>query len=445
MKKIFVYLFLIFSCSFIYSLVCVSQELNKIKITKEQKEILGLKTKIIELSEIQPSVEVNGKIEELPQLKFEVNSPLPAKVFSINVQLGATVKKGQVLAILNSQEATQVAATGLTDQSIYRSQLSQAQTNLDFEQKKYEREKALFEHKINAKKDLEAAESSLKQAQDSVKAARQNLQIAVSSTQTRLNQIGSSYGGQITLRAPQDGQISKLNLTVGQTVDSGQILFEGINLSQVWASGSVFEKDINKIKLGQKVKVTDGEFCDHACEKAHEGQIIFISPVIDESQRSFPVKALLQNLSFHLKSGQFVNILIETTGKTRKAILLDKNSLIERNNKYYVYTVKNEYLIPVEVRVSEYKYEDSIEIESGLNAGEEVITEGAYLLPAKGEKIEMGHDHGGHEDESNEKEHETGHKEEHENKDNIIPVLLWIIGGGVLVASAFFAGTKVKK
>lgn len=445
MKKIFVYLFLIFSCSFIYSLVCVSQELNKIKITKEQKEILGLKTKIIELSEIQPSVQVNGKIEELPQLKFEVNSPLPAKVSSINVQLGATVKKGQVLAVLNSQEATQLAATGLTDQSIYRSQLSQAQINLDFEQKKYEREKALFEHKINAKKDLEAAESSLRQAQASVRAAKQNLQIAMSSTQTRLNQIGSSYGGQIILRAPQDGQISKLNLTVGQTVDSNQILFEGINLSQVWASGAVFEKDINKIKLGQKVKVTDGEFCDHACDKAHEGKIVFVSPVIDESQRSFPVKALLQNLSFHLKSGQFVNISIETTGEAKKAILLDKNSLIEKNNKYYVYTVKNEYLIPVEVRVSENKYRDSIEIESGLNVGDEVITEGAYLLPAKGEKIEMGHDHGGHE---GEKEHEeqAEHKEEHEEEHkNKIPVLFWIIGGCVLVASAFFAGTKTKK
>lgn len=395
-----------------------STALSKVEMNKEQQKILHIRTKMVEMSEVQPSIALNGTIEGIPQLRFQVNAPLPGRVSSINVGLGSQVVKGQVLAVLNSQEVTQFASVGLTEQATYRSQVTQAQANLDLEKKKYEREKALYENRINAKKDLEAAETGYKDAQASLKAAQQNLQIATNSTQTRLNQIGSSQSGQISLRAPQNGQISVLNLTAGQTVDSGQILFEGVNLSQVWASGAVFEKDVNKVKLGQKVKVFNA-----ASQKTYIGKIVFVSPAIDPTQRSFFVKALLENPQAELKIGQFVQMLVEVDGQTEEAILLGKDSLVERNGEYYVYVRSGKYLAPVKVAVSKHKHQDYVEIESGLALGDEIVVEGSYILPSKG-KLEKPDEHD-HEEESKKKE---------------IPLWMWFAGGGVLVLVAFFSG-----
>lgn len=399
-----------------------SSSLSKVKLNAEQQKILHLRTKTIALSQVQPSIAVSGTVQELPQLKFQINAPLAGRVASINVQLGSKVNKGQVLAVLSSQEATQLASTGLTDQATYRSQLAQAQANVDLERKRYEREKALYEHKINAKKDLEAAEASLKDAQASLRAAQQNLGIAITATQTRLSQIGSSQAGQISLRAPQAGQISLLNLTLGQTVDSGQILFEGVDLSSVWASGAVFEKDISKVKLGQKVKVTD-----EATNRTYAGKIVFVSPVIDPAQRSFSVKALLENPQLTLKSGQFVRMEVEVDGQPEDAILLEKDSLVEKNGERFVYVRSGEYLAPVKVKVSKHRHQDYVEIESGLAVGDEVVIEGAYLLPAKGEPVEDEHHH------------------DEEKSKNQVPLWVWFLGGGVLVLTAFFTGRATSK
>ncbi len=397
-----------------------STALSKIELNNEQQKILHIRTKIIELSEVHSSIDANGTIQELPELKFQVNAPLPGRVASINVQLGSLVKKGQILAVLNSQEATQLASTGLSDQATYRSQLTQSQANLDLEKKRYEREKALYEHKINSQKDLEASENSLKNAQASLRAAQQNLQVATNSTQTRLSQIGANHGGQISLKAPQSGQISVLNLTIGQTVDSGQILFEGVDLSRVWASGAVFEKDISKVKLGQKVKVID-----EASNKAYIGRIVFVSPIIDPMQRSFSVKVLLDNSQMTLKSGQFVRILIEVDGQTEKAILLEKDSLVERNGENFVYVRSGKYLAPVKVELSKHKHQDLVEIELGLAIGDEVVIEGAYLLPAKSKPVEDEH-----------AEEKSGSQ---------TPLWVWFVGGGILILAAFFAGRATFK
>lgn len=396
-----------------------STTLSKVELNNEQQKILHIRTKMVEMSEVQPSINLNGTIEGIPQLRFQVNAPLPGRVSSINVGLGSQVVKGQILAVLNSQEVTQFASVGLTEQATYRSQVTQAQANLDLEKKKYEREKALYDNRINAQKDLEAAETGYKDAQASLKAAQQNLQIATNSTQTRLNQIGSSQSGQISLRAPQNGQISVLNLTAGQTVDSGQILFEGVNLSQVWASGAVFEKDVNKVRLGQKVKVFNP-----SSQKTYTGKIVFVSPTIDSIQRSFFVKALLQNPQAELKIGQFVQMLVEVDGQAEKAILLEKDSLVEKNGEYFVYVRSGKYLAPVKVEISKHKHQDYVEIESGLAVGDEVVVEGSYLLPSKG-KIENPDEHD-HEEEKSEKKE--------------IPLWMWLTGGGVLILGAFFVG-----
>jgi membrane fusion protein, heavy metal efflux system len=263
--------------------------LSKIELSSEQEKILGLRTSIVKLNEVRPAVEASGTIEEIPNLHFQVNSPVKGRVSSINVTLGSQVQKGQTLAIIESQEVTQLSAAGDADQANYRSQVAQARANLELERKRYEREKSLYEHKINSQKELEAAENSLKNAQASLKAAEQNLAISTDSTQKRLSQIGGTRGGQVYLKAPLAGQINEINMTLGQTVDLGQTLIHGVNLSEVWISGQVFEKDINKIKLKQKIKAFPT-----GSKEAYDGKVIFINPLIDPVQRSYAVRTCLK-------------------------------------------------------------------------------------------------------------------------------------------------------
>lgn len=400
-----------------------SASLQKIKLSKEQEKILGLRTANIELTDVKASIKVNGTIEEIPNLHFQINSPVKGRVTNINVSLGSQVVKGQTLAVLESQEVTQLSADGDRDQSNYRLQVVQAKANLDLEKRRYEREKSLYEHKINSQKDLEAAENGLKNAQASLKAAEQNLAISTNSIQKRLNQIGGSKNGQVYLKAPMSGEISEINMTLGQNVDLGQNLIHGVNLSQIWASGQVFEKDISEVKLGKKVEVLFND-----SKKAMFGNIIFINPILDPEQKSFSVKVLLNNLDKKLRAGQFVQMTIETGDKVEKVFLLEKDSLVEKNGEQFVYVRNGEFLVPSKVKIGSHKHQDYLEIEDGLNAGDEIVIEGAYLLPSKG-KIQ-------NKDNQN-------HDQEPEKKE--IPFLLWIFVFSLLLPAVFLLGKVSSK
>lgn len=371
---------------------------EKIKVNKVGMKVLNIETATIKEIEVDEKVRTTGQIEEIPTNHFDVNTPVQGRVSSILIQLGDKVRAGQGLAVIESTEIAKLQAD-----------IDQLKAELELAQNNYDREKVLFEKKISPQKDFQAAKTFLSSQEAKLNAAQTNLKILT-------QQSANVSAGSFTVRAQKLGVIVENKITVGQVVSPDQLLFHAIDLSTVWASADIYEKDLGKIKLGQKVFVT----LDGMPDKAFEGKLTYIGSVINQDTRTLPVKALLINQGELLKPGAFLQLAIHT-GKKKTSVVIPKTALIERDKEgvegkhdHLVYIKSEDNFVPRKIQVESHD-SDTVEVLGGLEAGEVIVTNGAYQLQyGKGEY-------------SNHGEHGHEHKEQNQG----IPI--WaVIGVGLL-------------
>lgn len=349
------------------------------KVAASKIAIRGFKIETAEVKEtaLDEAVRTTGQIEEIPDNHFDVNSPVQGKVVSVLAMLGDSVRQGQGLAIVQS-----------TDIARLQSEINQANAELGLAKSTYEREKILFEKGISAKKDFEAAKAVLTSQEAKLNAAESNLSI--------LTQSSASSKGSFTITAPKSGNIVERNITVGQIVNPNQLLFHGIDLSTVWASADIYERDLGKVKLGQSVTIT----LDGVPDKTYQGKLTYIGSVLNKDSRTLPVKATLLNKDEILKPGAFLQLAI-STNKKQNSIVIPRTALVEADkdetegkHKHIVYLKIKDKFVPRNIEVAPHD-SNNVVVLSGLSIGELLVTNGAYQL-------QFGE--GEHEDEHNDKE-----------------------------------------
>ena len=345
---------------------------------------LGIETSSVKEGIVDDVVKTTGEIQGIPNNYFDVNCPVQGKVKSILVELGDKVKAGQPLAIVQSTEISKLQA-----------EADQFKAECELTKKNYDRLNTLVERGISARKDLEAAKAALLNAQAKLNASESNLRIFTSLTT-------DSEQGTFTIVSKKSGTIVERSITLGQVLAPNQTVFRGIDLLNVWASADIYEKDISKVALGQKVQVA----LDGSPDKIFEGKITYIGSIVNKDTRTLPVKATLHNIvkplyAEILQPGSFVQISIHTKQK-KKSIVIPKTALveidkenIEGRHKHIVYvkkTSESQIFIPRKIEV-EVHDSNTVEVVSGLMAGDILVTQGAYQLQYGGGKSESEHEH----------------------------------------------------
>ncbi len=372
MKKLFLFLLLFF---FAYlSLSSYAEDSGfrakvvhrKLTIDTDDIKTLGIKTEKVTKQNLDETIKTTGQIEEIPKNHFDVNSSVQGVIKSVLVDLGDIVKTTQPLIIIQSTEVSKLQA-----------EIDQLKAELELAKINYEREKTLFEKGISPKKDFDAIKAILTSGEAKLSAQESNLKILT-------NLSSDAEHGEFNVLAPKTGTITERNIAVGQVVNQNQILFRGIDLSYVWANGDIYERDVNKVKLGQKVFVT----LDGNPDKKFEGKITYIGSIINKDVRTLPVKATLDNKNALLKPGAFIQIEIYT-GEKNKSIVIPRTALVESdkeetdgNHEHIVYIEdlnKKSLFIPRKIQVESHD-SNSVEVISGLADGEIIVTEGAYQL-----------------------------------------------------------------
>src|SRR3989338_5296322 len=271
MKK---YLLLaLFALSFLPSLahgddIGFKAKFEKIPVEKVDVKGTGIETKEVKEETVDDAVRTTGQIEELPSSHFDVNSPVQGRVISVLVDLGTMVNAGQSLAVIQS-----------TDIAKLQSELDQSEAELEL--------------------------------------AKNNLKILT-------GQNGEAEEGTFTIRAPKAGTIVERDITVGQIINENQRLFHGYDLTKVWASADIYERDRTKVSQNQKAIV----FVDGIPDKTFTGNISYIGSVIQSETRTLPVKALLDNKENILSPGAFIQLHI-STGKKKNSIVIPRTALVE--------------------------------------------------------------------------------------------------------------------
>ncbi len=184
-----------------------------------------------------------------------------------------------------------------------------------------------------------------------------------------------------------DGTVIDMHMSPGELV-SGDSSHEitVANLENVWANLSVYQKDLSIIKEGQTAIISAG---DEAY--VTEGKISYISPIVDEATRTATARVALNNISGKWKPGMFVTAKILTLSK-KASLVVDKNAIQVFEGQSVVFVRDKEGFHPQPVSVG-IQNDNTVEILSGLHAGQPYIAQGAFTIKAELMKESFG---GGH-------------------------------------------------
>lgn len=471
------------------------QTSGKVQIDAKTARRLNIKVEPVIRQRLAVGVKTTGHIENLPNQQVEVTTPISkAKVVELLVEPGAVVKKGQPVAVVTSPDLVELRvnsqeklAEGQADlqqaeadlklaqqnyekyQQIATAEIAQAQSQVAFAQEKYDKDRQLADSgalprrdalesetklaaakaeltKTSSRRDVIDAENKLKRAQSSVEVAKKRIQLSNTAYQTRLQQLDNrgNAKGLVTVTAPISGRVADREVTLGQSFeDAGGKLMTISNDSRVFATANIYEKDLNKVRQGQQVRVKVAGIPN----RTFTGRITVIGSAVEGQTRVVPVKAEVENSSGQLKPGMFAQLEV-LTGQSKTATLAIKSdAVVEANGKKMVFAQNGDVYEAVEVTSGETSG-DMVEVKDGLFDGDRIVTNNAILV--YGQSLRT--------DTKGKKEDDQGHEAGEHGSEKVtnsillpqgmsLPLLLGLAVSGVLgiTAAAFWAGRRSQR
>ena len=336
---------------------------NIVTLTPAQLKNAGLATGKLEQRSVSSVLKVNGKIDVPPQNMVSISVPLGGYLKSTRLLAGMHVTKGQPIAVMEDQQYIQLQQDYLT-----------AKAQFSFYESEYQRQKELNQSKASSDKVYEQA-----------KATYQTQNILIRSLEEKLKLIGLNPGRisftnisrSINIYSPINGYVSAVNVNTGKYVNPSDVLFELVNPTDIHLALSVFEKDLDKLFIGQKLMA----YTNSQPEKKYPCEIILISKNLTDN-RTAEVHCHFELYDKTLLPGMFMNADIEI--KSNNVTTLPNEALVRYENKQYVFiaTGGSQFeMIEVEAGDSENGF-TAITIDKKLS-NETFVIKGAYNLLMK--------------------------------------------------------------
>lgn len=211
-----------------------------------------------------------------------------------------------------------------------------------------------------------------------LEAARRKLQL-LNVSEDDIAQLEQSHqtSDHMTIYAQFGGTVLEKLLQPGSYVMPGEKLFSLADLSTVWMNADVYEKDLAGVKIGQTVNVTSATFPG----ETFTGQVTFINPILDDATRAAKIRVALANSDGQLRPNMFVNATISVPlGDT---LVIPESSLLDTGTRKVVYVAQDENTFVKRDVVTGQEVDGYIQILSGLNPGDTVVTAATFLIDSQ--------------------------------------------------------------
>jgi len=337
------------------------EESNSITLTREQAATAGIVTAPLEQKRMSASVTVNGVVDVPPQNLISVSFPMGGYLRHTRLLPGLPVRKGDVIAEMEDPSIVQLQQDYLVSSA-----------RLEYLDRELARQKTLNAEKVSADKALEqiASEHLSQQVMRNAYAERLRM-IGLQPETLRPDAITRM----VRLRSPINGFVSKVNVNTGKYVQPQDVLFELINPDDIHAALSIFEKDLARVAVGQKVSIS---FVDEP-ETRYDGEIILLNHNVDEDRMA------TAHCHFHSKPakllpGMFLNARIHVRDAVVKAV--PETAVVRYGGREYVFvaTAERTYdMVPVRTGTRDAGQVELLEGADAL-AGRKVVTANAYSL-----------------------------------------------------------------
>jgi membrane fusion protein, heavy metal efflux system len=367
------------------------EEENVIGLTDAQMKNAGVTFGKLENKQISGTIKVNGILDVPPQQLVSVSAPLGGFLKNTKLLQGSRVKKGEAIATIENLDFIQIQQDYL-----------EAKSNFEFAKADYERQQELAKENVNSQKTLQLAKSNHTTWQAKYNGLRKKLKVL------NLNISSIEQGNLksvINLYSPINGYVTKVNVNIGKYVNATDELFVIVDTEHLHAELIVFEKDVPKLKIGQKVRFT------LANESKERSATVYLIGREISKDRTVQIHCHIDKEDKELLPGMYLNALVETGGSLVPA--LPNEAIVDFQGEKYVFiatakenthtaeTEKREHkdnqyfrMIPVEIGSSELGYTEITSTES-ISKDEKIVVNGAYALLSKmkNSEEEEGHAH----------------------------------------------------
>jgi len=338
-----------------------------IVLTPEEAEAVEIEAVQAAYKPLRSQLAAMGKVLAHQLRKAIVSYAFPARIAAIHVRWGDWVKAGQRIVTLQSEEV------GTAKSEFYK-----AKADYELAKVSFEREKHLFDRGVGAKKNYLSSEAQLKVAEASLDASEKKLHV-LGFTEDQVREISETHqiNPVITLFAPIGGKIVENKAVLGAMIDQSTEILTIMDPTLLWIDAEIYEKDIAKIKIGQDVEISVPAYPG----ETFNGKISFISDVLHEETRTITVRTEVENRDFKLKPGMFADIKIFLNHQSKALVLPEEALLDDKEDKIVFIQLGGKYYPQVVVVGA--RERGFVEILSGLQEGETVVTKGNFQLKSK--------------------------------------------------------------
>ncbi|ADQ78711.1 efflux transporter, RND family, MFP subunit [Paludibacter propionicigenes WB4] len=350
-----------------------------VELRDDQIKLADIQTGIVEMRSLSGTLKVNGTVSVAPQNLATVCMPLGGFVKSTSLTPGVAVRKGQTLAILENQEFIDIQQNYL-----------ETKNKLEYAQAEYTRHKELYKDDVYSKKNLQQVTADYKNLKAMLKALEQKLGlIGIQTARLTEDKISRS----VALVSPISGYVKAVNVSIGKSVSASDVLFEIVNTDKLFLELTLFEKDADKVRNGQKILF----YINNESEQ-HEA-IIYQTGKSINNDKSYKVYANVVGHCRNMLPGMYVNANIEA--QSNQVTSVPSESVVSFDDKDYIFILDKkkmengksmtEYrMIQIQKGVTENGF-TGITLPDNFNIkGSKVVVKGAYnLLSAKKNAGEM--------------------------------------------------------
>jgi cobalt-zinc-cadmium efflux system membrane fusion protein len=311
----------------------------------------------ITFASMNEELQLNGYIDFDQDKIVKVFSLVTGRVNKVNVDLGTLVKKGDVLAELNSPDILNL-----------KRDYEQDKSDVELAERNYKNVKDLYAAKFSSETDLITAKTQFEKAKEELLKSTQVLKLYEGYKQSK-NDL-------LQVNAPIEGYVVEKNVNSGVDIrnDNMNPLFTISDLKTVWVMANVYEQDINKVKLGEQVDVHVLAYPS----VVFKGTISNVSSVIDKDSKVLKARIEILNSDGKLKPDMYASIFIKQL-TDKKALRVKPKAIVFDNNNYFVVVKSGENFriekVEIVLNTSQYTY-----IKGNIKEGEIVVTEGSLLL-----------------------------------------------------------------
>ncbi len=356
-----------------------------VTLDDETRDRIGLKVEPAQERAFATLIRATGIVTPNETRVAHVRLLAPGRVESVDVRVGDHVSAGQPLLTYDNVEVGQLVG----EYAGAAAAVNRAAADADVARRALERAAKLVEVGGIPRAEYERRDAEYKRAQADVATARG----AMTNVERKLQRFGmtpkeleqlregsasSDSRSRTVVRAPFAGAVTAANVAPGDIVDTERELFTISDLSTVWVLGDLYQKDIASVRAGQRTEISTETYPG----ELFVGRITNVSDVLDPTTRTAKVRAEVPNRDRRLKVQMFVTMQIPTSAE-RPAVVVPAMAVQQIDDDTVVFVQTGDDTFQKRIVRAGVGIGGVVPIDTGLKAGERVVTDGAFMLKSK--------------------------------------------------------------